>query len=107
MRTESEILADARDRRPFSNHTEYEVWRVDRCDDCYLEPSCPLLLVALLGKTPQEWAVVDGQTGCCSQFEPIPYATDDEPEEEPAGRHVETLHVPVLEGQLDMFGGAA
>lgn len=109
MRTVAEIEADATDRRPFANHTEYEVWRVDRCDDCYEEPTCKLILVALNGHTPKEWKVVDGEVGDCSEFEPIQYATDDEPEDPDVefGRRIETVHIPVLDGQLDLFGGGS
>lgn len=102
MRTVAEITADATDRRPFSNSTEWEVWSYNHCEDCHEEPTCKLILVALNGQTPKEWKVdADGTTGDCSEFEPIPYATDDEPEERP----VETVHIPVLDGQLDLFGG--
>lgn len=105
MKPFAELMAAASDRKPFSNHTEWEVWSYNHCDDCYEEPTCELILVALFGKTPKEWAVKeDGWTGDCSEFEPIPYATDDEPEE-PAGRPIETVHV--LDGQLDIFGGGS
>jgi hypothetical protein len=62
MRTDEQIMADAADERPFSNHSEYEVW-ADSGNGCYdcahdnpdAERYCPILSAALLGKWPREW----------------------------------------------------
>lgn len=49
---------------PFSNGTEYYDWSARWCDNCAQEDEfirsgkglgCPLLMVALLGRTPVEW----------------------------------------------------
>lgn len=54
----------SREGSPFSNNTEYEVWEVNWCDRCLrdapyrrdISPTgCPLLVIALLGRTPAEW----------------------------------------------------
>lgn len=64
MRTYEEIERDARDRRPFANGTEGYGWMGAWCSRCLVEApyrnglndsGCPLVLVALLDKTPIEW----------------------------------------------------
>ena len=58
MRTYEEIDADARDGSPFSNGTEGEGWMANWCyRPCIQDKNddCPLILVALMGKTPAEW----------------------------------------------------
>jgi hypothetical protein len=61
VRSEQEIRADAADDRPFSNHTEYEIWADRYCwapcvhDDPDRDKFCPILSVALLGSWPKEW----------------------------------------------------
>lgn len=49
--------ADARAeaRAPFANGFEWECWADGNCDQCVHEETCPLIMVALLGKTPAEW----------------------------------------------------
>lgn len=64
MRTEDEIRADASpDERPFSNHSEYDLWADRHCYECVNdrpdadpEVFCPILNVAMLGGGwPKEW----------------------------------------------------
>jgi hypothetical protein len=60
MRPEAEIDAAARPGSPFSNGTEGYSWMANWCDECTnndeaTELWCPILSVALLGKTPAEW----------------------------------------------------
>lgn len=76
MRTYQEIMTDARDVRPFSNGTHWEIWAANWCwKPCMNsaeanwqryeagegpEPEdfpggCPLILAAMMGKTPLEW----------------------------------------------------
>lgn len=54
----------AREGSPFSNGTEGECWQAHWCDRCLRDApfrngitstGCPLLLVALSGRTPVEW----------------------------------------------------
>lgn len=102
MKTFDEAMATAIDRRPFSNNTEWEVWSYNHCDDCFHVETCPLILVALHGKTPVEWPRdEDGELGDCSEFV---LAADPE---EPVEPLVVPEPVPVLPGQLDLLGGAA
>lgn len=60
MRAEDEITADARDGSPFSNGTEGMAWMENWCERCVHDDEernvfCPLVTVAMLGKTPAEW----------------------------------------------------
>lgn len=59
------IYDNARDERPFSNGTDWEIWQYNNCETCihdkdYREnvsdEGCPLATVALcFGRTPREW----------------------------------------------------
>lgn len=76
MRSYQEIESTARDQSPFSNSTEWEIWAAHWCwapcmnpvelawqryeEDEGPEPKdfpggCPLILAAMMGKTPTEW----------------------------------------------------
>ena len=58
MKTYAALDYAARDRPPFSNSTEGEAWMGKWCDRCSrdrAEDGCPLVLIALCGKTPREW----------------------------------------------------
>lgn len=52
-----EELNRAKPRTPFSNGFEGEHWMGEWCDRCRhdADESCPLLLVAFLGRTPAAW----------------------------------------------------
>jgi hypothetical protein len=59
-----EAQATAREVSPFSNGTEGECWMENNCHRCIndaptrrdeWDKGCPLIMVALLGKTPVEW----------------------------------------------------
>jgi hypothetical protein len=117
MRTQAEITADAADRPPFANGTEGEIWMARWCEECANDSpelvdrgeGCPLLLIALLGKTPKEWPVnPTGGDYTCDEFVQAPeWPADDDPDEveAPDLRPIETVHV--LDGQLDIFGGGS
>lgn len=121
MRTPDEIDAAATEGSPFSNGSEGYAWMDRWCDECAnndeeTEKWCPILSVALLGKTPAEWsekpwqqikgapegevAPVLGDTYHCSEFVQAPEA---DPDVEFA-RRIETVNIPVLDGQMDLFG---
>jgi hypothetical protein len=76
VRTYSEAFADARDEPPFSNGTEGYDWMENWCwapchtpvekawQECeagereaedWFQGGCPLILVAMMGRTPSEW----------------------------------------------------
>lgn len=70
-------LARARDGKPFASGFEGESWMSLWCFDCVTdEDSCPLIGVALLGRTPQAW--IDREPGglnryTCVEHEEIVY----------------------------------
>lgn len=109
MRSYEEIAADAEDRVPFSNGTEYEIWADEWCYRCVKDKddSCPILSVAFLGNWPKEWTrrrvewEINGKSGSymkvdrCTEFEERRDDGDGpEPEPDPP---------PVIAGQVDMF----
>jgi hypothetical protein len=120
MRTEAEIDTAAKPGRPFSNGTEGYAWMGNWCDECVnndeeKELWCPILSVALLGKTPSEWieqpwgqikgrpegetAPTLGDTYHCTEFVQRPeWPGDDDPDGEP-----DPEPTPVCEGQLDLI----
>lgn len=106
VRDQSEIERDALPVRAFSNSTEWEIWAYGWCHKpCAKDANedCPLLTVAVLGKTPAEWTKVGLGDYRCSEFEeaeqpempPVP-VLDDEPDplRRPDGEFV---------GQVDIF----
>jgi hypothetical protein len=124
MRTETEIMADAADQRPFSNHTEYEIFAGsgEGCYDCVhddpeTDKFCPILTVSLIGSDgrpawPREWtrATHRWQVGdasgsyevvdSCAEFEERPEWGGDDPDDMP---EPDPEPPPVCEGQVDMF----
>jgi hypothetical protein len=112
MRPYDEAYAAAKDRRPFSNGTEGFAWMGNWCDQCVHdkgtrdgsdETGCPLVMVALMQRTPVEWLDQTenghrlGDTYHCTEFVDEDDGPDDpEPEPEPEPP-------PVIEGQVDMF----
>jgi hypothetical protein len=116
VRPPEQIDADTdRDVKPFSNHTEFEIWASRYCyecvnDDTDAELHCPILGAALLGGWPKEWTrrthtwqigdkggsyeVVD----TCTEFVQRPeWPGDDDPGDGPPPEPV-----PECDGQLDL-----
>lgn len=87
--------AKARDERAFSNGTDREIWQYNNCetrahDRETREPNpplgagCPLVVVALLGRTPREW--IPGEDKYCGdRFACVMYRheDDDDPDAQP------------------------
>jgi hypothetical protein len=82
MRTYDQAMADALDETPFSNHTMWEIWADRWCYECVNDSpelvdqgkGCPLIMVALMRKTPREWTAATEQDRIygsyhCSEFE--------------------------------------
>jgi hypothetical protein len=109
MRNFDEAHAAAMEKPAFSNGTESEAWEENWCGRCIHDAKfrqagvgdgCPLMLVAVLGRTPAEW--IDqrpnghrlGDTYHCTEFRDVEDGPGDEPEPEP---------IPVIDGQMDMF----
>lgn len=101
------IEANATDGSPFSNGTTGYDWMGRWCDVCKIDGpfqrgvadlGCPIVLVAMLGKTPAEWVETGVQDYCCTEFIPDDHGGDDgDPEPHPL------FPPPVVEGQVDMF----
>lgn len=96
----------AKDEPAFSNSTEWEIWSARNCEECAHDgmgigadqPQCPLILVALCGRTPAEWTDKAPPLGAytCAHFTQRP----DDPE--PAPRRPAGPPGPTP-GQLDLF----
>jgi len=122
VRTFDEIRADAADKRPFSNGTEFELW-ADRPGGCWTctrdeprtETWCPILSVVIThGVWPTEWQRREHRTehgsyevvGDCTEYDERP---DDDGDDDD-GPGTDPGPPPVVEGQLtlgDLFGLAA
>jgi hypothetical protein len=116
MKTYDEALNAAADKPAFSNGTEGHAWTGRWCDRCIHDRSarvdsvkpdprnngllgCALLAVAIMGKTPAEWAENEpkfqlGNTYTCSEFEED-RPGGGEPKRPPTPR-------PECDGQLDI-----
>lgn len=76
MRTYEEADAAARPGSPFSTSTEGEMWMERNCQRCANDTpaqvdrgeGCPLVLIALLGKTPAEWTRTGLSSYRCAEF---------------------------------------
>lgn len=92
---------NASDRAPFSNGTMWDLWSDQWCYRCRFdgigigedEPHCPLILVALNGRTPAEWTDRNPPLGDyrCSKFSDRGDPAPPEP-------------TPEIPGQLALFG---
>lgn len=115
MRSYDDIEASARDGSPFSNGTMGEIWMDRWCYRCKVDApfqrdeateGCPLLLVALIGKTPAEWVELDPdaiQDYHCTEFIP----DDDEGGDDGGDPLPPPAPAVEIEGQADIFGAFA
>lgn len=108
MRSAAELYETAKDEPAFSNSTEWEVWSYNWCEECTKHSpelwdqgvGCPLIIIALNGRTPLEWAPdPDGGSFVCSEFERRDDGDGDDPNPTP------TPSPPAEEmpGQTDIF----
>lgn len=118
MRSHDEIDDAAIDKPAFSNGTEGYAWQDNWCSNCKHDDEereiwCPILGVALMGKTPSEWieqpwgqvkgqpegvlAPALGDAYHCVEFEP----RDDDGDEEP--EPPEPRWDPEMPGQTTIF----
>lgn len=111
MKTYEDAYATAKDERPFSNGTEGYAWTETWCDTCVHDregragtgSGCPLLCVAILGRTPVEWTENEpryqlGNTYTCSEYVEDDDDDGDDPQPQP-----EPGPPPTCEGQLDLI----
>lgn len=83
MKSFEDYEAAAREGPPFSNGTEWELWSFNACmgagndsrrcvhdDDADDGRGCPLILLAMIGKTPAEWTGPHGRYQCSEKTTP-------------------------------------
>lgn len=109
MRTPDEIERDARDGSPFSNGTSGEIWMHNWCQKpCAhdgpfqrgeTDEGCPLILLALTGKTPIEWLEQDGS----QDYHCIEFRDESSGGGEPGPRRPQ----PEMPGQEELFPAEA
>ncbi len=112
MRDYDAIFEDAKDESPFSNGTSGEIWMGSWCYRCKVDgpfqrdeatEGCPLLLVALMRRTPKEWTEVGCQDYTCSEFVPDDEGdADEQPTPPPFPQPVAEM-----DGQTDIFAAFA
>jgi hypothetical protein len=81
------IYANAREGRPFSNGTDWEIWSYNNCENgCVHDAAyqrgetnegCPLVLVAMLDRTPREW-IPGPDEYCGDKYACVFYRHEDE-----------------------------
>ncbi|MFI6496856.1 hypothetical protein [Nonomuraea typhae] len=85
--TYEEAYARAREGSPFSNGFEGECWMDSNCYRCVNDAAtrrgdwdngCPLILVALLGKTPAEW-LTKNRSSLGDQYTCLYFRDEDDP----------------------------
>ena len=114
MRSYDEISADAQDGSPFSNGTMGYGWMGRWCYQCKVDgpfqrdeadEGCPIILVALMGKTPKEWTDQGLQDYHCSEFVPDDDDGDDDDgdDDDPDSPPPPSGPAVPIEGQIDMF----
>jgi hypothetical protein len=112
MRALDAIMGDAREGSPFSNSTSGEMWMGDWCYRCTVDApfqrdesptGCPLILVALTGKTPAEWTETGMQDYTCSEFVEDTGGDPDTHEDSTVLPRWPQPAQP-MPGQLDIFG---
>jgi hypothetical protein len=105
MRSYDEAYAAARDEPAFSNGTEGEAWTENWCERCVHDSpelvdrgeGCPLIMVALMGRTPGEWLRQEGfRLG--DQYRCVEFRDQDDP-----GPGYEAPPDPPLPGQEVLF----
>jgi len=109
VRSYEEIEADARPGTAFSNGTSFEIWSAGWCERCKWDAAfqsgttdqgCPLLLIAIMGKTPKEWTETGLQDYDCSEFVSDDDGDDGDGPETPDGP---TSPAVEIDGQVDLF----
>lgn len=102
--TFEEADATAREGSPFSNGTEGECWMENNCYRCVndaptrrdeWDKGCPLIMVALLGKTPNAW-MEKNPYGLSDRYTCIYFRDEDDPGGE------EPTPIPDPPGQLTL-----
>jgi hypothetical protein len=85
MRSYDEIFASALDRPAFSNHTSWEMWAAGWCYRCANDSfgtgkdgqDCPLILAALMQKTPLEWLAETKEAEALADYHCIEFRSNE------------------------------
>lgn len=84
--TAAHSFDDAKDEPPFSNGTEWEMWSANWCHKpCQNDKNedCPLVMTALLGKTPVEWLPQPPERYPSDAYHCVLFRGPDDPGDEP------------------------
>lgn len=108
-------LGAAKDTPAFSNSDGY-AWLDHWCGDCIHDrgardedgdgAGCPLVLIALSGRTPNEWTLPKDAPDWSSNYECSMYEEEPGPVAEVEGAAERLVPVPVLPGQVALFDEA-
>jgi len=114
MRTYEEAYAAANDRPAFSNSTDGEAWMGNWCEQCVNDSpelvdagnGCPLIMVALMNRTPSEWIRQDpatlGDQYHCTEYRE-PGDGDDEPGPPPENPDQITIFDEFVDQAVEQF----
>lgn len=105
MRTYDEAYAAALPEPAFSNGTQGEIWMAGWCERCANDTpelvdrgkGCPLIMVALMGRTPSEWMAQPNESP--DQYHCAEFRDDDDPGQ--SGDLPDPS--PEIDGQLPLF----
>lgn len=86
------LLAESRDGSPFSNSDQGYGWMAANCDRCIHDKparegndgqGCPLILVALIGRTPAQWLCETEQDAIFAHYRCTEFRGEDDPDPDP------------------------
>lgn len=112
MRSHDEIYDDAADEPAFSNNSEYEIWAERWCYRCKVDAAfqrdetlegCPLLTVAVMGRTPKEFVDAVDPREAQGDYECTEFVPDDDEDGGEDPMPVPPVPVGEMDGQVDMF----
>ena len=104
-----EAWESAADKPPFSNGSMGEIWSYGNCERCVNdgmgagddEPQCPLILVALMGRTPAGWTDRNPPLGDYA----CPWFRERAETPPPAGDDLNNLAAAILDQEAGLAGG--
>jgi len=97
---------EARPERPFSNGSQGYGWMANNCDRCIHDKparegregeGCPLILVALMGRTPAQWLAETDEAWVYGDFTCIEFRNEDD------GPGPEPQPIPTPPGQGELL----
>lgn len=100
------LYDEARPERPFSNGSQGYGWMARNCDHCIHDksarsddygPGCPLVMVALMGRTPIQWLAETEEAWVYGDFRCIEFRSEDD------GPGPEPQPIPTPPGQGELL----